>query len=453
MDIPINLHMACSLLVLAGCAFSCGDSVALIVTKSPVLRGDPVSIRVENVRQQSTVTLQATGTDQYGQKWSSLARYRASLSGTVDTSVEAPLGGTYKTVAREGLFWSMILDPAAKTVTPMVSINDVQVTLTDVSKRTITKQLSFTESLGVNELPVSTDVYGYLYTPATVQSPKPALIVLGGSEGGCRRDLAPVLASKLGAPVMALAYFGQQGSTLPVSLQNIPLEYFSGAMDWLNTQPGVKKDSFLVMGISRGAELALLLASKYPERIKGVLANVPSAVIWQGEGETPDAPSWTEGGSPVPFIKTWPPWSDDLTSQYQAAITNGTPFSFRKVYEYMLAQATPDQIAAATIKVENISGPVMLLSSKLDGMWQSDVFASEIVTRLNSAGFNYPVTSYSYPSSGHLIQNGYQITTINKYFNAQMNIWMDLGGTPEGTAAANIDSWPKVIEFFKNAIK
>jgi len=426
---------------------SCGSrevGQVLTVTPSPIIRGAPVSIKIEKLMSSNPITVNVKGTDQLGQAWNSSAVFKP-VNGGVDVSTATPLSGSYKNAGPEGLFCAMSLDPAAKNVTPMVGIYKTDITVIQNGVEAGKAQLSFTDSSGIVETVVSTDIFGWLYSPATAAAESPALIVLGGSEGGARKDLAAGLASTLRVPVFALAYFGLADSTLPYTLQDIPLEYFGKAMDWLNSQAGIKKDSFAVMGISRGAELALLLSSRYPGRIKNVVANVPSSVLWSGEGQDPNAPSWTAGGNPIPFIKTV--MSPELYEEYMAVMKSGTPFSFRKVYEHSLTLLTPDQIAKASIPVENISGAIMLLSSGLDGVWQSDTFAAEIAARLASSGFTHEVTNLSYPFSGHLIQNGYQPTTLNKYFVPYQNIWMDLGGTPEGSAEANIDSWPKMLQF------
>jgi pimeloyl-ACP methyl ester carboxylesterase len=450
MTVSTDLGLACALLSVLPLTLACGGSRTagprLVVTTSPVLRGDPVTVRAENLGPGRTVTLTATGKDQHGQGWTSRAAFVADPDGTVDVARDAPRSGSYTTISREGPFWSMALDPVAAIVSPMVSIDDVALSLLDADGAVVAQAvLSFSDSRAIAEVPVSTRIRGSFFAPSDAPGPLPALIVLGGSEGGCRRGLAAALASKLRVPVLALAYFGVPGSSLPVSLQDVPLEYFGEAMDWLDARPEVRSGSFFVLGISRGAELALLLASTYPGRIRGAVANVPSSLVWQGEGARPEASAWTLDGRPVPFVATT--MSPEQYVRYQAAIRDGTPFSFREVYEYSIAQAMPTRLEAATIPVERISGPVLLLSSGRDGVWPSDSFAARIVSRLEASAARFPVTSLTYPASGHLIQDGYQPTTLGRYWISYTRLMMDLGGTAEGSAAANVDSWPKVLAF------
>ena len=90
----------------------------------------------------------------------------------------------------------------------------------------------------------------------------PAVLVLGGSEGGLlfAAQTAALLASH-GMVSLALAYF--RFEQLPPHLVEIPLEYFETATPGLSAQPGVKPDALAVVGRSRGAELALLLGSRF----------------------------------------------------------------------------------------------------------------------------------------------------------------------------------------------
>lgn len=74
-------------------------------------------------------------------------------------------------------------------------------------------------------------------------SPRPAVIMLGGSEGGKiwsdTPDAVEMLAELVeqGFTVFSLAYFSAE--SLPPSLANIPLEYFETAFAWLAEQPEV----------------------------------------------------------------------------------------------------------------------------------------------------------------------------------------------------------------------
>src|SRR5690606_32668171 len=105
-------------------------------------------------------------------------------------------------------------------------------------------------------------------------TPRAGIIVVGGSEGGLHEPDAIALAQE-GFAVLALAYFGAQG--VPSVLKDIPLEYFSRAIDFLMSC-GVTEVGFL--GGSRGGEVGLLVAS-YDHRVLAVASIVGSGVVTQ----------------------------------------------------------------------------------------------------------------------------------------------------------------------------
>src|SRR5688572_2898341 len=85
---------------------------------------------------------------------------------------------------------------------------------------------------------------GVLHTPDT-PGPHPAVLLLEGSEGGVPEQAAALLAAE-GFAALALAYFGVE--SLPPRLEEIPLEYFARALDWLRP----RATTVAVLGRSRG---------------------------------------------------------------------------------------------------------------------------------------------------------------------------------------------------------
>ena len=125
----------------------------------------------------------------------------------------------------------------------------------------------------------------------------PAVLVLGGSEGGLTGGFVCRVLASHGYPTLALAYFGLPG--LPPSLSGIRLEYFARALSWLGKQQGVDPSKVVVMGTSRGGEASLILGSVYPKLVHGVIALVPSSVV----NSTTANPDWTIGGRDLPFTE------------------------------------------------------------------------------------------------------------------------------------------------------
>ncbi|MFM7377128.1 MAG: acyl-CoA thioester hydrolase/BAAT C-terminal domain-containing protein [Erythrobacter sp.] len=90
-----------------------------------------------------------------------------------------------------------------------------------------------------------------------------------------------------GFSVFHLAYFGAPGQT--DTLERIPLELFDKGLDWLKARPEVVTGRVAVMGASKGAEAALLIASRRHD-VAAVVAGMPTSVAWNGV-------NWANGGA------------------------------------------------------------------------------------------------------------------------------------------------------------
>jgi dienelactone hydrolase len=92
-----------------------------------------------------------------------------------------------------------------------------------------------------------------------------------------------------GYPVLALAYFREDG--LPRELVRIPLEYFRRALLWMRTRPEVDPARVVTLGISRGGELSLILASTFPDLVSGAIA------MWERMSHCPrpSTATWRRG--------------------------------------------------------------------------------------------------------------------------------------------------------------
>jgi dienelactone hydrolase len=269
--------------------------------------------------------------------------------------------------------------------------------------------------------------------------PHPAMIVLPGSQGGVPGPGGPSggLASR-GYVVLGLAYFNAEG--LPPLLQNIPLEYFATAVEWLKAQASVDSSRIGVMGTSRGGELALLLGATYPSLFRVVVANVPSNVVWPGLSDGSEIPAWTLNGKPVIGVPGHFTSADLMLS--------GRERFLKRLHD-------KDAVARAEIAVERIGGPVLLLSGKDDQLWPSDVFSARVVERLKAHHFKHPVEHYTYDDAGHMMARPFvptsdvrqvRIHPISKRPNMS-------GGTPEGQARANEDAWGKLLRFLDTHLR
>jgi alpha-beta hydrolase superfamily lysophospholipase len=73
---------------------------------------------------------------------------------------------------------------------------------------------------------------------------------------------------------------------------------------------------------------------------------------------------------------------------------------------HLEALENKDAVKAATIKVENINGPVFLLSGKKDQWWPSTEMSDEVMKRLSENNFKHlKVSSHTPLDCDHYVLN------------------------------------------------
>jgi dienelactone hydrolase len=406
-----------------------------------VLLGDPLDVVLAGVPAGATVTLRACLAAM--PDWGSSAVFVASPEGTVDVATTAATRGSYSGVDVDGLLWSMTPgSPCGSTVAPYsvgftASVGGLEVAHAEAA-------LLLTAD-GVSCSMVTDDgLVGYYC--AMKGAPKAGgIIAFGGSEGGLETGeaLAEYYAS-LGYPTLGLAYFG--AGSLPTSLSNVPLEYFTPAFKWLAAQVEVLPGELLVNGLSRGGELALLLGATFPE-VTSVVAELPSGVLWGSCCSDANGPAWTYKGVPQAYI---------------TAVGTGLPFAVSEpggitayadvtTFTSSLAASTPAQIAAATTQVENTRGPILMIAGFDDQLWGACDLSQYSVDLLVSSGHSdkYGDSLLCYPRAGHNV-DAFALdwpTTESMYFD-ESGQYVAVGGTPQGIASAARDADTKKRAFF-----
>ena len=268
------------------------------------------------------------------------------------------------------------------------------------------------------------DLAGELFLPAQGAEGRPVLL-LGGSGGGMAwaRRSAALLASE-GHLALALAYFKAEG--LPDHLVELPVEVVDRAVEALLAQPEARSEAAALVGYSKGAELALLVASRRSD-VDAVVAFAPGSAVFQGF-RPPDFPvvaSWSEGGEGLPFVP----------NAYDAHFFE----TFDGMYLWHRTLAQHEAMEAAAIPVERIAGDILLLSGVDDQIWPATLMAEQIVSRLKRERFPHRVRHLAFPEAGHGIAAppGEPLTSV-----AQR-----LGGTPAGNARARARGWRALVEF------
>lgn len=412
----------------------------------------PIQIQLSGLPPARQVTLRAARPGPPGNRWESRAAFRTDPSGTVELAAQAPQTGSYDVADPLGMLWSMELIPDATVPPgpPPDPLAPFSITFTlELGGQSVTE--TAIERLrmpsGVRRTAVrERGLVGTLFQPSG-PGPWAGLILLGGAEGGLHEADAALLAAH-GYATLALAYFGVEG--LPAGLVNIPLEYFETAADWLKAQAGVRNDRLGVLGGSRGGELALLLGATFPV-FTAVVSYLGSGVMTQGivVGDlmrmlNTARPSWTRHGQALPYLPS------STTPAFEAQLRSGGPVELALVFEAALEN--DEGIAKATIPVERINGPVLLISARDDRSWPSTRLSELAARRLAARQHRYPFRHLAYERAGHLIiAPPYGPTTLRQAPGPGVTFHM--GGTTRDDAFARADAWRQTLAFFKQHLQ
>jgi len=422
------------------------DTLRLDVSGTGLLVDEAPHVRVEGAVPHSPVTITAEVHIPGTGNGRSAATYVSDADGCVDLGRDAPLSGAYAGVDKSGLLWSADVAPAVPTtgqldpvVTTLAAENTGRRAQAAVSRAVLAD--------GVVREPLDHGgLYGALFHNG---SPRPGVVVVGGSEGGLQETYAALLASR-GFTTLALAYF--RAPSLPAELSMIPLEYVERALGWFRARPvvaGGPEAKVAMVGWSKGGELALLSAATFPDAVGAVVGIAPAGVAFMGIGRRPPwvgafrQSSWSYRDAPVPFVPM------RMTPKVVAHMTlSRGPVTFKTVYDAALENH--EAAAAAEIAVERVGGPVLLLSGDADRMWPAAELCERAVARARRHRARFPIEHRSHAGAGHGVRLPTMppIVTIPRAF---MGRPLDLGGTAEANARAGAEGWPVILDFLRES--
>jgi dienelactone hydrolase len=438
-------------LSLWGAATIHGAAAQVSFTIAPVepLIDEPVRIVVRGLAPNSPFTLRAKSEAQDHLWWRSEIVIEAGPDGQIDLGAKAPEAGSYRGIDAMGIFWSMKPDKEPKnadhsffTLHDFFTTIDTNIEIVEAGQvvGSVTIKRRFSKAV-VKCTPLKdAGLHGNLCFSDDGKQ-HPGVLVIGGSEGGAGLPDVTVLLASHGFTAVSLSYFGESGQ--PATLQNIPLEYFKRAVDWMITLPETRSRRIAVFGVSRGTEVALQLAAM-SSVINAVVARSPSFACWEGISARglPGGPAWTLSGKPLPYIPNRVPFRFWTQFFWDRAISEPVRQTPLFLYDLSIFGATD----SAEIPVENIHGPILLLSGKDDQIWPGDMMADRLMNRLKQHGHAYHDVHLSYDQVGHSIPCEY-LPTAGDFSGLKIVI----GGTADGVAKAQRDSWPKILAFLNQA--
>jgi dienelactone hydrolase len=424
-----------------------------IAPAGPILAGDPVVITLAGLPPKAQVELQAERLVLDGGRpvlYRSGATFAADAGGKLDLSQARPSAGSYRAADVRGLFWSMA--PANGANDAITEPDVVRLTARIGGKEVASNQLRFVSTLPQVRVEEVAEFPGAVLAALPGSEKRPAIIVLGGSEGGAKsaREMASQLAAHgyaaLGLPYYSPAAWNRTARELPAlpgSFVDIPVDRLNQVHAWLKTRADVDATRIALFGVSKGAEFTLIAASKM-KWISAAVAIVPSDVVWQGWG--PDVipadsrrSSFSYAGKALPFVP------NKEFAQEMAGFQTGADVRYRRPQDKGRA-AFPAAAVAARIRIEQFKGPLLVAGGIDDQMWASGMMAQNIAERRAEA--NLETVALIYTDAGHLLNgNGWNPTT-------QYDVGpFKTGGTPEGNARAQTETWRETLAFLKRTLR
>lgn len=411
-------------------------SMPQIECKTSALLDEEIEVKVTGLTPGQVVLIECSWISHRNVQWSSEAVFQADDNGIISLSKQAPIVGSYDGVDSMGLFWAMNM----KNVRPDFCGEDfcgdlcIPFSLSVfngkklVASETICR--CFINESIESEIIDHEGLIGELFLPPSDEA-LPVVIVLTGSNGGVQAGTAGMIASH-GLPAFALAYSGI--GDLPPYVEDVSLEYFEAAFEWIDNHPKLNGKIYLY-GTSRGAELALVLGSFFPDRIDKIVALAPSNVVLSTD-------SWLYENEPI--LPAAPFFIDVNNDPTHLESTKEHPRSIRVHRERGLVLER-EKFAAAEIPVEKIQCPILLISGGDDQLGPCSTYSELILQRLEKHGSKVPCWHLDFQKAGHLISSPY-LPRINVLCSD--GVWMAYGGTPSEDENASRESWRATLDFF-----
>ncbi|XP_060766208.1 acyl-coenzyme A amino acid N-acyltransferase 2-like isoform X1 [Neoarius graeffei] len=415
----------------------------------PLLRATPcralidelITLKAHHLPRNSPVTMRARMTCEDGHLWQSVAHYHADEDGVVDLTKHPSVGGSYVGCEPMGLFWS--LQPALgdkqdlrlrkKNVETPFTV-DVSVLEGHVSSKdeqingvrelvTVTLQRSYMAP-GVRRIEIRQNgVVGTLFLPPG-PGPFPAVLDLWGLGRGLVEYRAALFASH-GLASMTLAYFDHKDLPGPPKRVNVGGSYFKAAWQVLRDHPQVCEDRIAIIGISFGVFVALWIAT--------ALSVNPRCVICISGPFCSTNKLFAENGQNVDEEQKH--WHIDDQGYVSFGVSS------------LPCNIPPENF----IQIEKLLCPLLFIIGEDDLCCPSTENADEIERRLHAAGKSHLFSRVSYPGAGHLIEPPYTPTCHTSIWASQPSQSMiQWGGNLEQHAAAQEDSWPRILTFLES---
>ena len=203
---------------------------------------------------------------------------------------------------------------------------------------------------------------GFHLVPREIKH-KGTIIVYGGSDGTPNYAQAVDFA-KNGYEVMSLFMFGQKNQ--PKTLARVPLEQFEQTLRYVEAHAR-SASPLTVMGVSKGAEYALNLTSKYPQINNAILA-APSAYNFNGLDFENYGSSWTWQGKELPYIDIQKTSLGHFIGDMIIPMIVKAPVTYKNAYQTAVDMDKDSESKKISL---NTKANILIIAGSDDQMWNS----------------------------------------------------------------------------------
>ena len=203
---------------------------------------------------------------------------------------------------------------------------------------------------------------GFHLVPREIKH-KGTIIVYGGSDGAPNYAQAVDFA-KNGYEVMSVFMFGQKNQ--PKTLARVPLEQFEQTLRYVEAHAR-SASPLTVMGVSKGAEYALNLTSKYPQINNAILA-APSAYNFNGLDFENYGSSWTWQGKELPYIDIQKTSLGHFIGDMIIPMIVKAPVTYKNAYQTAVDMDKDSESKKISL---NTKANILIIAGSDDQMWNS----------------------------------------------------------------------------------
>ncbi|XP_068254341.1 acyl-coenzyme A thioesterase 1-like [Nyctibius grandis] len=410
------------------------SSMAPSVRLSPATRSlfdEPLAITVQGLGPRQQVTLRTSLQDETGELFQACARYQAGDNGELDLArCPALPGGSFSGLEPMGLLWALQPQkPFRRLVkrdvqTPFVLQLEVFEGHGEPPRRLLAQAQHGRVFLrdGVRRVPVREGrIRATLFLPPG-SGPFPGVIDLYGTGGGLPEYRACLLAN-YGFAVLALAFYSYED--LPKEMKEFHLEYFEEAVNYMLRHTQVKGPGIGLLGISKGGDLCISMASF----LKGITA---TALINSSVANVGAVLCYKD--------VTIPPLGAD------AKRINVNKSGIADIVD-VLNNPLEEPDCQSFIPLEKAECHFLFVVGQDDHNWKSEFFAVEGSKRLQAHGKEKPEI-ICYPGAGHYIEPPFfpMCAASMHLLVGKPVVW---GGEPKAHCEAQVDAWRQIQAFFR----